>query len=144
MGDASSLACPQCGAPANPDSACCPYCQTALALVACPVCFGKIFKGARHCSHCGAASTRQEVGTAGGTCPHCRVSLLEAKVGSVLLGECGKCGGVWADAAAFERICSEREEQAVVLGTAFPAPAAASPEVKPAARYWPCPKCSRL
>jgi Zn-finger nucleic acid-binding protein len=47
------------------------------------------------------------------------------------------------DAASFERICQEREEQAAVLGLAAPAPhpeaSAASPQ-----GYVPCPECARL
>jgi len=67
-------------------------------------------------------------------------------VGSVTLGECLTCGGVWADASSFERICSEREEQSIVLGTAFPTPASgeAPPKAHLLERYWPCPQCGRL
>jgi Zn-finger nucleic acid-binding protein len=68
-----------------------------------------------------------------------------AVVGSVTLDECTRCGGVWVDPASFERICAEREEQAVVLTTAFPSPAP-KPSGSPVGplRYWPCPECRRL
>lgn len=57
------------------------------------------------------------------------------------LDECAACGGVFVDPPSFERICAEREQQAVVLRTSFPAPAAPAPR---ADRYWPCPVCGRL
>jgi Zn-finger nucleic acid-binding protein len=66
-------------------------------------------------------------------------------VGSVTLDECTRCGGVWVDPASFERICAEREEQAVVLTTAFPGPGPRPPGNLPGPlRYWPCPECRRL
>jgi len=63
------------------------------------------------------------------------------KVGSVLLDECLACGGVFVDPPSFERICAEREQQAVVLKASFPAPAGRPSRAE---RYWPCPACGRL
>jgi Zn-finger nucleic acid-binding protein len=63
------------------------------------------------------------------------------KVGSVTLDECTACGGVFVDPPSFERICAEREQQAVVLRTTFPPPAVRAPRTD---RYWPCPLCGRL
>jgi len=63
------------------------------------------------------------------------------KVGSVLLDECLACGGVFVDPPSFERICAEREQQAVVLKASFPAPAGRAARAE---RYWPCPVCGRL
>jgi Zn-finger nucleic acid-binding protein len=63
------------------------------------------------------------------------------RVGSVTLDECAACGGVFVDPPSFERICAEREQQAVVLRASFPAPAVRPP---PLDRYWPCPSCGRL
>jgi len=63
-------------------------------------------------------------------------------VGSVVLDECRACGGVFVDRTSFERICSEREQQAVVLQASLPAPQAVGQAR--ADRYWPCPDCARL
>jgi len=135
------LRCPSCGAPVAPEIRSCPYCQTALALVSCPSCFAAIFRGARHCSSCGAEVSRAAAEPRPPRpCPECRHDLAAVKVGSVILDECLACGGVFVDPPSFERICAEREQQAVVLKAGFPNP------TRPprAERYWPCPACGRL
>jgi Zn-finger nucleic acid-binding protein/ribosomal protein L32 len=145
MADAPGvLRCPSCGAPAAPDTRVCPYCSTPLALVACPSCFAKIFRGARFCPYCGAEATRAEAAPRPARpCPECQQPLSAVKVGSVILDECRRCGGLWVDSAAFERICAESEEQTVVLQTRFAAP---ETPLDPHRRqgYWPCPECRRL
>ena len=136
------LGCPSCGAPVSPDARTCPYCATALALVACPSCFAAIFQGAKHCSFCGAQAVREAGGPrAVRPCPECRRDLRPVKVGSVTLDECAVCGGVFVDPPSFERVCAEHEQQAVVLQAAFPIPSARTPRPE---RYWPCPVCERL
>jgi Zn-finger nucleic acid-binding protein len=136
-----TLRCPSCGAPVAPEIRSCPYCQTALALVSCPSCFAAIFQGARHCSSCGAEVSRAAAGPRPPRpCPECRRDLAPVAVGSVILDECLACGGVFVDPPAFERICAEREQQAVVLKTSFPSPT----RTARAERYWPCPACGRL
>jgi Zn-finger nucleic acid-binding protein len=147
MTEAGALLCPQCGAPASPTAPACAYCNTPLALVACPTCFANVFKGAKHCSYCGAGAAREAAAAVSDrSCPRCNSVLTNATVGKVTLAQCSPCGGVWADAASFQQICAEREEQVAVLGTAFAAPAAASGKGQTAApdRYWPCPQCGRL
>lgn len=142
---AATLHCPACGAAAS-DASRCDYCGSRLATLACPSCFGMTFVGAKHCPHCGAAAERTEVRDASPRpCPRCRVEMPVVRVGSAELRECGECGGVWAGAQAFERICAEREEQAAVLGSALPAPRALrrEGELGPV-RYVPCPECGVL
>jgi Zn-finger nucleic acid-binding protein len=65
------------------------------------------------------------------------------KVGSVILDECSRCGGLWVDASSFHRICQETEEQTMVLQATSSSSARPS-ETAPAQRYWPCPECRRL
>ena len=138
-----TLRCPSCGAPvADPESRACGFCSTALALTACPSCFAPMFQGAKHCSRCGAGAARLAVDRAPRNCPECRGGLDALAVGAVTLDECRACGGVWLDTPSFDRICREREQQAVVLQATLP-----SPKAPPAAgpqRYWPCPECGRL
>ena len=61
--------------------------------------------------------------------------------GSTLL-ECAQCEGLWADAANLQRICTEREKQAAVLGMPVPPAEAVVPEQS--IRYVPCPVCHKL
>jgi len=137
-----TLRCPSCGAPVAPETRSCPFCQTTLALVSCPSCFAAIFQGARHCSSCGAEVSRAaDASRPARPCPECRRDLAPVKVGSVLLDECLACGGVFVDPPSFERICAEREQQAVVLKASFPAPAGRAVRAE---RYRPCPVCGRL
>ena len=66
-------------------------------------------------------------------------------LGSTAMRECEHCAGLWVEVAAFEKICADREEQSVVLGTASPAPEHASPAADAARiRYAPCPQCGQL
>jgi Zn-finger nucleic acid-binding protein len=65
------------------------------------------------------------------------------RVGNVDLLECGSCDGTWLEAAAFERLCADRESQAAVVHNApeQPAPPNKPPE---RVRYRPCPRCGKL
>lgn len=68
------------------------------------------------------------------------------RVGDVDLLECGNCDGTWIEAAAFDRLCTQREQQAAIAhktiapkeSAAAPAPAAAR------VRYRPCPQCGKM
>ena len=73
MNDGGTLVCPGCGAPALPERANCPYCGIALALVSCPQCLARIFRGAANfCSasrrgpHPGAGFGNSARGRTGG------------------------------------------------------------------------------
>jgi Zn-finger nucleic acid-binding protein len=146
--EAGSLSCPRCGAPAAPDAPRCAHCATALALVACPSCFGRIFLGARFCSHCGAAADREEpeAERAPRHCPRCRAAMRPLRIGPAALDECGGCGGLWASRAVLERVLADRESQAALLGPPTAAvPADTGLAAAPAAQgYVPCPDCARL
>jgi Zn-finger nucleic acid-binding protein len=141
---AGALRCPSCGAPAAPETTACAFCATPLALVACPSCFGMIFRGTRYCSHCGKQAARKDApARPERSCPQCRAILHAVAVGSVVLDECRSCGGLWVDAESFRKICSEREEQAVLLG--FEKPPGGDVGRPPTQKaYRPCPECRRL
>ena len=72
--------------------------------------------------------------------------MLPIKLGGFAMRECGSCGGLWLEVAAFEKLCADREHQAAVLGLASPMtghpidPAAEKIQV----RYFPCPECGQL
>ena len=106
-----------------------------------------MFTGSRHCPGCGAQAERAEVQTTDARqCPRCRINLEAVAVGTISLRECARCGGLWMDAAAFERICADREQQAAVLGAPLAklANAAGSKEDSGHVRYVPCPECAQL
>lgn len=140
---AETLNCPMCGASASSASTKCLHCGARLATVSCPSCFGMMFLGAKFCSHCGAKANRTEKSATSQPCPRCRVELDAVIVGETELRECPRCEGIWADADSLARICSDREQQAAVLGVAAPMPTdlTGSPEV---VRYVPCPDCQKL
>ena len=143
------LQCPNCGAPASPADVRCGYCQVQLQTVACPSCLGMIFRGAPHCSHCGARAIDDHgAASASGphACPRCAAGLTVTAIGSAFLEECGGCGGVWVDAQSFERICRSREEQAAYVGAGSPL---AAPSLGPVAQheavqYIRCPACNQV
>jgi Zn-finger nucleic acid-binding protein len=142
--EAQTLNCPMCGAAASTAATRCDHCGARLATVACPSCFGLIFAGAKFCSHCGARVDRKEENDAlMRPCPRCRINTKAVVVGKTDLRECPRCEGIWADAAALQKVCSDREQQAAVLGMAIPIP---KPESVPleAVHYVPCPVCQKL
>lgn len=142
--EAGALECPNCGAPADPTHLSCEHCGTTLALVACPSCYAMIFRGSKHCPACGGKTERKGTPAhSAGSCPRCHISLTPVQVGDVVLHECSRCAGFWLDSAAFRRICSEREEQAAVLGAAAPATRKVG-TVGRGAPYVPCPTCHAL
>lgn len=142
---AETLNCPMCGAAAGSAATRCLFCDARLATVACPSCFGMMFLGNRHCPRCGSLAARAEVtDDASRNCPRCRVEMPPIMVGAKRMRECARCGGLWVDAATFEQICADREQQSAVL-TGSPASLRASGQSEPArVRYVPCPECGQL
>jgi Zn-finger nucleic acid-binding protein len=144
--NAETLNCPTCGAAVSSAAAHCSFCDARLATVACPRCFAMMFVGSKHCSSCGAKVERAEkIEAASRRCPRCRVEMEAVAVGGASLRECARCDGMWVDVESFERIISEREEQAAVLGTASQVLKQTGARDEPnRVRYVPCPECGQL
>jgi Zn-finger nucleic acid-binding protein len=105
-----------------------------------------LFSGSKHCPNCGAeAAPASAAELSVLKCPRCRIDMSSVKLGTMAMRECEQCAGLWVEAAAFEKVCADREEQSAVLGAASPAPAPASPSaVMEKVRYAPCPQCGQL
>ncbi len=147
MTEAKVLRCQGCGASVPADATQCPYCQAQVATVACPACFALAPLTASHCPACGAAlaSRNEGASVAAGPCPACAKPLAATRIGSLDVGECRACGGLWLDQQAFEGLAASREGQGAVLG-ALPGPAArdaGSAEPLAAVQYRPCPRCQQ-
>lgn len=140
---AGTLNCLMCGAPTRSDASNCEHCGARLATVACPSCFGMIFQGSRFCPLCGARADREIGEETVFPCPRCdeHPSLTRITIGKVMLNECGKCEGLWVDKFSFEQICTDREQQAAILGPAIRTPPPVGPEK---VRYIRCPECNEL
>jgi Zn-finger nucleic acid-binding protein len=65
------------------------------------------------------------------------------RVGATDLLECERCDGTWIEAAAFERLCADRDSQSRILDRAPAAATIPRGQVDPV-RYRPCPKCGKL
>ena len=141
MTDVQSLHCPNCGAAADPQAARCPYCRARLATVSCPQCFALMFAGSAFCPKCGALSSRTAPEPSSSACPGCRGALARVVVGDLALLECAVCGGVWVDAADFERICADRETRAAVLARP---PQSPTPKWQSSIHYRPCIVCGKM
>lgn len=145
--EAQTLRCPNCGAAIASDAPQCRFCESKLATIACPSCFGMMFIGSKHCPHCGAAAAEASaINLPTLKCPRCRIDMDSMAIAGEQMRECETCNGVWLEVASFERICANREEQAAVLGAASPAP---SQQVNPDSqgnrvRYSPCPQCGQM
>jgi Zn-finger nucleic acid-binding protein len=64
-------------------------------------------------------------------------------IGTTAVRECERCLGLWLDAASFEKLCADREQQSVVLGAASRAPTSSVRETSKVS-YIPCPDCLQL
>ena len=65
------------------------------------------------------------------------------RVGDVDLLECSACDGTWVEAPAFERLCTQREQQAAVVERK-PAASAIAGGGTTRVRYRPCPQCGKM
>lgn len=98
-----------------------------------------MFADAEFCEKCGTRRARQ-AGPANARCPGCRASMGSVDLGGTVVLECPGCDGLWLDAAAFERICADRESQAAVLHRR----AGAAPAVEHRVSYRPCVACGTM
>src|SRR5215831_7596942 len=90
---AQTLNCPNCGAAISSDAPQCQYCESKLASVACPSCFGMMFIGIRHCPHCGATAGAQSPAQLSVLkCARCRIDMASITLGSEAMRECAHCG----------------------------------------------------
>jgi len=105
-----------------------------------------MFLGSKHCPHCGAAAAEASAADLPlMKCPRCKVDMAAIMLGATAMRECERCAGLWVESTAFEKICTDREQQAAILGAAVPAPARQSPaESLSSIRYVPCPRCAQL
>lgn len=65
-------------------------------------------------------------------------------VGDVDLLECAECDGTWIEATAFDRLCTQREQQAAVAHRPIESKPSAAAAAPPSVRYRPCPQCSKM
>lgn len=146
MSEAVVYRCSSCGAPADPKARECAFCRAAIHAVRCPWCFDWSDAGVEECPRCHAASAAPPAGAKPLSCPTCRGKALFTRVldGAYLSG-CADCGGVWADAASFRRICENRETRSAYMGqgAALAAPGVSDPS-KHEIRYRPCAQCGEL
>jgi Zn-finger nucleic acid-binding protein len=142
--EAGTLGCPLCGAPVSSNSPKCLHCGARLATVACPSCFAMIFEGSKFCAHCGAQTSRVAAGKTKLPCPKCRIPLAQVQLGQTPVHECAKCHGLWVAAAVFDQICTDRERQSAVLGTASELFRPGEKQLDLKVKYIRCPACQEL
>lgn len=143
--EAGTLLCPQCGAPSALDLAKCTHCGCRLAKVACPSCFAMIFEGAKFCAFCGAETSRTQKAHTKLPCPKCKkTNLGHVRLGHTEVHECAKCHGLWVEAATFDRICTDRERQSAVLGSASELFRPGQRPLEMKVQYVRCPVCTTL
>jgi Zn-finger nucleic acid-binding protein len=103
-----------------------------------------MFAGAEFCEKCGARRARHEQERdASSPCPACKQALQHVSVGQLTMLECGRCDGIWLDAAVFERLCADKESQAAVLHRTG-RERTSSADAKGRVKYRPCPRCGKM
>jgi len=143
--EAPALRCQSCGAPVPEDATQCPYCQSQLATVACPRCFGMVSLHASHCSHCGVeVQVRAQSTESTLKCPECEIDLSITPLGDVDIHQCSKCGGVWLEPERFAALSASHEEYGKALAAAGARPAPTLLHGTQTVRYRPCPVCDKL
>ncbi len=104
-----------------------------------------MFAGSKFCPHCGARSERVPGGETGMPCPKCKsIALVEVALGKTSVYECSGCHGLWVDAATFDAICTDRERQSVVLGSASEMFKPGQRTIELKVQYVRCPACREL
>ncbi len=150
---AAKMGCPACGAPVDPELKVCGFCDTRLATVMCPTCFGVVFDGTKHCNHCGSALTRQKVIHHGDetrhecprcdTHPHLRVEV----VAGCPIERCSECEGLWIDREAVDRIYKDREAAPTIQSMTSASKTTVQPtgtgQIRPEG-YIKCPDCGKM
>lgn len=102
-----------------------------------------IFAGAKFCAFCGGETARAQKSQTQLPCPKCKKSDLgHVELGHTPVHECAKCHGLWVEAATFDRICTDREKQSAVLGSASEMFRPGQREVDLQVRYVRCPVCA--
>ncbi|MGH7177459.1 MAG: zinc ribbon domain-containing protein, partial [Tepidisphaeraceae bacterium] len=114
-----SLNCPNCGGAVDADATRCKYCGAALATVSCPSCFATAFLGSKFCPRCGAELSAAPPAIAALNCPACKAAMRVRMLDQTGLLECQRCAALWLYVVSFQKICNDREKQAVVLGDQF-------------------------
>ncbi len=150
---AGKMGCPSCGAPVDPELKVCGFCDTALATVLCPTCFGVVFDGAKHCSLCGAVLTRAKVIHHGDEtqrlCPRCEAHphMRVEVVAGCPIDRCPDCEGLWIETEVVERMYKDRENAPSIQAMAASDKQAVQPTgtgaLKPEG-YIQCPDCGKL
>ncbi len=113
---AGKMGCPSCGAPVDPNLRLCNFCDTRLATVMCPSCFGMVFDGAKHCVHCGGELRAERVVHHGDETEHCcprcdeHPKLRVEVVSGIPLERCAQCEGLWIERDVVERVYESAEE----------------------------------
>ena len=66
------------------------------------------------------------------------------RVGDVDLLECASCDGTWLETDAFDRLCTQREQQAAIADKQAEKKRAAAGSPSASVRYRPCPQCGKM
>ena len=108
-----------------------------------------MFEGAIYCPACGTRRARSAGADRQVVCPACRGGMREVLVSETALLECGKCRGMWLDAATFEHVCADREAQGAVLhqwpfDAAQGRPSARRPVTRAEVHYRKCVACGKM
>lgn len=119
--EARTLHCSGCGGKLREKAQKCDYCAAEITLAernmgpACPECFARLPSGAKFCSDCGVEIRPEAMRAtrASASCPRCKGSLTLCELEKMHYTECGSCGGLWLDAATFDRVISERDTAAL-------------------------------
>ena len=151
--EARALHCSGCGGKLEEKARKCGYCGAEITAAernlgpACPECFARMAAGAKFCAECGVAIRPESIKAtrASARCPRCAGELVLQELVEGHFTECASCGGIWLDAASFERVL-ERKDTGAIAGAvrAFTSEKGAGKVEVQAVKYVPCPVCAGM
>lgn len=150
--EARVLHCSGCGGKLRDASRKCDYCGAEITRAErnqgppCPECFARLSGGARFCSDCGVEIRPEALRAtrAAATCPRCKGGLTLCELEHGQYTECGACGGIWLDAASFEKVLETRDASALAGAVRSGSPERVALEAESLVKYVPCPVCGNL
>ncbi|HGY90612.1 MAG TPA: hypothetical protein ENK43_05505 [Planctomycetes bacterium] len=149
--DRKPVRCGGCGAPVEPSSRTCNFCQTEVTLEEkrlssiCPECLSRLSTQARFCTSCGVPIEPQSLTPIPkGSCPRCKADLRTRDLGDAGVIECSACGGLWIPPEVFEGLIRKAQFASATATLGLAESRKKAELERHDFHYLPCPVCDDM